>query len=218
MATDRSTVSVRICSIARAVSIWICFSAFLTIAAASARDFCFSSSRSASASDRLREMIDSASTRACRIISADSRCRRSSSWRAFWASSSDLRNGRAAALQRVEQRPPGELRQQPDEDEERQDGPDEEPGIGLDQRVVHDLPQEHDQQTEHLGENRDAFEQEERQVDRAGDLGGRARLARDPLGQPLGQLADAETRADDGQSKADPSTHAVPKFHSVSLR
>ena len=54
IATDRSTASWRICWIARAVSSWIWRSAFLTIAAASARAFCFSSSRSDSASDRLR--------------------------------------------------------------------------------------------------------------------------------------------------------------------
>ena len=35
----------------------------------------------------------------------------------------------------------------------------------------------------------------------------RARLARNPLGQPRGQLADSQTRADDGQTKADAGTH-----------
>jgi len=37
---------------------------------------------------------------------------------------------------------------------------------------------QHDEQREHFGENRDAFEQEERKVDRAGDLRRRARLPR----------------------------------------
>ena len=41
------------------------------------------------------------------------------------------------ALERLQQRPPGELRQQRQQDQERDDRPDEQSGIGLDQRVIH---------------------------------------------------------------------------------
>ncbi len=42
-----------------------------------------------------------------------------------------------APVERVEQRPPGELGEQRHQHTKRRDGPDIEPGIGLDQRVVH---------------------------------------------------------------------------------
>ncbi len=54
---------------------------------------------------------------------------------------------------------------------------------------------------EHFGENRDAFEQEERQVDRAGDLVGGARLPGDALRGGGGELADAEAGADDDHAE-----------------
>ena len=83
--------------------------------------------------------------------------------------------------QRLQQRPPGELREQRQQHEEGRDGPDEKSWIHLDQRVVHDVSSlhQHDQQHEHFRENRDAFEQEQRQVHGAGNLRRRGRLARD---------------------------------------
>jgi hypothetical protein len=62
--TDRSAASRRICWRARSVSSWICRSAFFRMPAASARACSRSSVRRRSASERLRETIASASTRA----------------------------------------------------------------------------------------------------------------------------------------------------------
>ena len=148
-------------------------------------------------------MIASASTRACaddlrRLLAAAAPAPAC----ACCASSSDLRIALLTALERLQQRPPGELREQRQQDQEREDRPDEQPGIGLDQRVIHATPharsaallQQHDEQREHFGQNRDAFEQEERQVDGAGDLVGGARLARDAFGGGGRELADAERR------------------------
>ncbi|MGC4083556.1 MAG: hypothetical protein QM736_15950 [Vicinamibacterales bacterium] len=141
-------------------------------------------------------------------------------------------------VQRLEQRLPGELRQQRQQHEEREDGPDEEARIGLDQRVVHRfdllqvsggrttrvrrtwlLLQEDDQQREHFGENRDAFEQEQRQVHRTGDLVRRRGLPGDPFGCASRELADAETGANHNQAQAQCHTEErnCITFHDVSL-
>ncbi len=58
------------------------------------------------------------------------------------------------------------------------------------------LLQQNDQQREHLGEDRDAFEQEQREVDGAGDLRRRARLTSDGLCRARCELADAKPGAD----------------------
>ena len=63
------------------------------------------------------------------------------------------------------------------------------------------LLRQHDEQREHFRENRDAFEQEERKVDGAGDLRGRARLAGNALGSGGGQLADAKACTDDDHAQ-----------------
>jgi len=67
--------------------------------------------------------------------------------------------------------------------------------------------EEQHQQREDLGQNRHAFEQEERQVHGAGDLVGGARLARDALGGGGRELADAQRRA----MTIMPSPIATPK-------
>ena len=56
------------------------------------------------------------------------------------------------------------------------------------------LRQQHHQQREHLGEDRDAFEQEERQVHGAGDLGGGAGLARDAFRGGDGESTSSTTQ------------------------
>jgi len=70
---------------------------------------------------------------------------------------------------------------------------------------LQNLLEQDDQQTEHFRQNRDAFEQEERQVRGARDLCGRAGLARNAFRRSGGQLADAEAGADDGESESDSS-------------
>ena len=75
---------------------------------------------------------------------------------------------------------------------------------------VTDAPLQDDQQTEDFRENRDAFEQEQRQVGRAADLCRRTRLTRDALGHAGGQLANAEAGADDDQSETDPGSGVTP--------
>ena len=100
---------------------------------------------------------------------------RAPAWPAV-ASSSALAIAPAGA-RAPQQRPPRKLREQPHQHEERQDRPDEQPGIGSGPSGLSiDLPSEERSAGEHFRENRDAFEQEERQVDRAGDLRRRARL------------------------------------------
>src|SRR5437762_9764706 len=65
------------------------------------------------------------------------------------------------------------------------------------------LLQQHDQQHEDFGENRHAFEQKQRQVDGAGDLGGGRWLARDPFGGGGSELANPEPRANHDHAEAD---------------
>src|SRR5579862_6055110 len=59
------------------------------------------------------------------------------------------------------------------------------------------LLEQHDEQAEDLGEDRDPFEQEEREVHRADDLLRRRRLPRDAFGHAGGQFANAQPGADD---------------------
>ena len=82
------------------------------VPAASVRAFSFISSRNRSASERLRETISAASLRACASSFADSTWMPSSSCFAFRASSSALRIDCWRLSSAVEQRPPGELREQ----------------------------------------------------------------------------------------------------------
>jgi hypothetical protein len=58
-------------------------------------------------------------------------------------------------------------------------------------------------QAGHDGQNRHAFEQEQRQLRGAGDLRRRARLPCDALGSARGELTDADARADDGEAGAE---------------
>jgi hypothetical protein len=67
--------------------------------------------------------------------------------------------------------------------------------------------EQNDEECENLGEDRDAFEQEERQIDRAGDLRGRARLTADGLCRARCELADAKTGADYDEAQAEPGAH-----------
>src|SRR4029079_8910190 len=143
-------------------------------------------------------MIASASCRERATICADSVFSRSSSCRACWASSSDLRiafwrvssassSGRHANFASsasstrkvtiVQMKSPGSVwtnglsialfSHSAWRSPER---------LALRNARAPTSLQQHDQQREHLGENRDAFQQEERQVDGAGDLRGGARL------------------------------------------
>ena len=109
IATDRSTASLRIWRSARCVSSSICRSAVRTIDSASARAFWRISSFSRSASERLRETIDSASTRASRTICADSCCSRCSSCFAWSRVVQRLPDRLLTRLERLQQRPPREL-------------------------------------------------------------------------------------------------------------
>ena len=85
------------------------------------------------------------------------------------------------------------------------------PGSGWTNGLFMDrlLLQQHDQQHEHFGENRHAFEQEEREVHGARDLVGRAGLPRDTFGGRRRQLTDAETRADDDHAEANRGTEVM---------
>ena len=154
---------------------------------ASARAFCSHLLRAAARRRRgCAPMIESASTRALRMICADSWCRRSSSTLGLLGIVERLPDRLLTALERLQQRPPRKLRQQRQQHQEGQDRPDEQARVRLDERVIHDAcpftgastsgwPSiQHDQQHEHFGEDRHAFEQEERKVDGAGDLVGGA--------------------------------------------
>ena len=56
---------------------------------------------------------------------------------ALLSAGEDATRAVAALVERLQQRPPGELRQETKQDQKRQNGPDEEPGVGLDQWVIH---------------------------------------------------------------------------------
>jgi hypothetical protein len=60
------------------------------------------------------------------------------------------------------------------------------------------LLQQNDEQREHFRENRDAFEQEERQVHGAGELRHRARLAGNSFRESGCQSTNTESGTDDG--------------------
>ncbi len=142
--------------------------------------------------------MDSASVRACARIVAESACTPLQLLLGLARVVQRLADRLLALVERRQQRPPGELRQQRHQHQEGEDGPDVEPWIGLDQRVVHrerpfdavdripgtPLLQQDDEEREHFGEDRHAFKEEQRQVDRAGDLRRRARLTSDRL-RPL---------------------------------
>src|SRR4051794_1600497 len=66
---------------------------------------------------------------------------------------------------------------------------------------------QHDQEREHLGENRDAFEQEERKVHRTGDLRRRARLTADGFRGSSRQATDAEPGAENDEAQAKTGAH-----------
>jgi hypothetical protein len=72
------------------------------------------------------------------MICADSRFSRSSSCLGVLGVVQRLPNQRLATLERQQQRTPGELREQRQEDEKGDDRPDEQSRIDLDQRVIHD--------------------------------------------------------------------------------
>jgi hypothetical protein len=97
------------------------------------------------------EMMFAASVRASARMRADSACSRANP--PPCASSSDERIA-SCRFERVEQRPPREAREQPS-GSERDDGPDVEPG-SLTRVHRSALLHQHDEQREHLGEDRDA--------------------------------------------------------------
>src|SRR6187399_1688790 len=78
---------------------------------------------------------------------------------------------------------------------------------------------QNDQQREDFGENRDAFEQEQRKVHRAGDLRGRARLAADGFGSSGREASDAETGAENDEAQSETGAHErnCITFHCFSL-
>ena len=122
------------------------------------------------------------------------------------------------------------LRSRNDQHEKREDRPDVQAWIDLDERIAHVTVSfrcrraaggpraagrfyrllEHDQETEHFRENRHAFEQEERQVRRARDLRRRAGLPCDALGHACGELADAQSGADDGETEPKSGSGVTP--------
>src|SRR5262245_25619788 len=73
-----------------------------------------------------------------------------------------------------------------------------------------------DQQTEDLGQDRDAFEEEQRQVRRRDDLRRRARLPPDGLSGARRESADADTGANDRQPDSDRSASESNNAHSHS--
>ena len=79
-------------------------------------------------------------------------------------------------------------------------------------RLLHD----DDHQRKHLGQNRDAFEQEQRKVDRAGNLRRRARLTSNRLRGTRRQPSDAQTRSHNSQAESDSGAHVrnCETFHS----
>jgi hypothetical protein len=60
-----------------------------------------------------------------------------------------------------------------------------------------------DEQRHDFRDDRDAFEQEERQVHRAGDLCGSARLTADRFSGTRREASNADARADDGEAGSD---------------
>ena len=70
---------------------------------------------------------------------------------------------------------------------------------------VSGLSLERDQQRDDFGDDGNAFEQEQRQLHRTGDLRSRARLTANGLRRACGQAANAYAGADGGQTGADGS-------------
>ena len=187
IATDSSTASRRTCSMARVVSSWISRSAFLRMPAASADRFLAQllaepvGGRAAPRDDRLAfHARVGQDLRRVLLHAFEIRL-------AFSASSIAFAISFSRRIERGQQRPPGELREQRHERQERDNRPDEQAGIGLNQRIVHERGPFYGYATtsvlfrtmssaEDFRENRDAFEQEQRQVGGAADLRGRTRL------------------------------------------
>ena len=140
IATERSTASSRMCSTARSVCIWICRSACLTRASASARAFTFISSAKRAASARVRETISPASTRASDSRLADLGLHLLQFLLRRRASSSDLRMTSCRCSSASSSGRHANRASRPSRTRNVSDGPDVEPGIGLDQRVVHRPP------------------------------------------------------------------------------
>src|SRR3954468_17030393 len=146
-------------------------------------------------------MMPSASTRACWMIRADSTLSRSSSPLACCASSSDLRiafwrvssassSGPQASFFSAQSSPRNVRILQMNS-----------PGSAWTSGFISAAHDQHEER-EHLRENRHAFEEEERQIDRAGDLVGGTGLPGDAFGRCGGELADAERRADHNQAES----------------
>ena len=77
------------------------------------------------------------------------------------------------------------------------------------------LLEEHHEQHEHFGQNRHAFEQEQRQVHGGGDSVRRAGLPCHPVGRRRRQPADSQTRADHDQTKPERRSEIMYKLHSL---
>src|SRR3954466_5116712 len=168
------------------------------------------SSRSRSPSARLWDRMASASSRACWMILADSVFSLSSSPLACCASSSDLRiafwrvssassSGPQASFFSAQSSPRNVRIVQMNS-----------PGSGWTSGFISAAHDQHEER-EHFRENRHAFEEEQRQIDRAGDLGGGAGLPGDALGGRRGELADAERRADHNHAEPDGNRRELHK-------